>query len=421
MADLMSGLMAGANFATGYQQGQQTNIQNTAYNKMNQLSLEDAQLKMDQERLSLKQQQVLSDKAMQLFNPTTPGNGQPTPGDVPQATMPGGNQPLAATGQAVDNGDPSDKMDQLAQTAAGSGDLTHANQLWTNAANLRNAKFEQAQKQSAMQTAELKRQQMHYTLASQYAGTVDDSESGFNQWKMAMLSDPNSSQGERQNIANMNYRTGIMGQIRDSGMNASQQAAIKLRQEQFTEQQRVNDLQEAHRDRQDTEKAAHDRALEASKVTQAKVGAAAKASTANDLAAATAATKEAMGGDTVDTKDPGFMRARENVSARALQIVRDNRAVTYPQAVTMAAAEAKRNGEFQDITTADTHSKIFGLRVPFTGDDASTKPGYREQGSTPETAIHFTGQAKSELIPGKFYQTGNGLMQWTGTGWKPQS
>lgn len=419
--NLLGGMQALSNFGTGYLQGQQTDTQNTAMNKMNQLALQDAQLKQDQEKLSMKQQQLLSDKAMEVFNPMGPPAGAPPTGGqpVPPASMPGAGAPMADTSQATAGTDPSEKITELANFAASKGDLAHANELWTNAANLKTAQFEQQQKQSAIQVAEMKRQQMHYSLAAQYAGTVEDSPEGFSQWKMAMLSDPTASPEERQNIANMPYHPGVLDKIKEAGLTASQQATAKLKEQEMAEKKRVDDLQESHRQRQDLERTAHDRAIEQAKKVQTKVGAAAHAPTETQLDNVTQVVKDNMPG--VDVSGPEFDQARRSIAARAAQIVQGNRAVTFTQAAAMAASEAKKNGEFEKVTSPDTHAKIFGHNIPFTGQSAATKTSFKEKGAIPDEAIPFTGQAKSELVPGKFYKTGNGVMQWTGTGWKPQS
>lgn len=418
--NLFGGLQALSNFGTGYLQGQQIDTQNTALNKMNQLAIQDAQLRQEQEKLNMKQQQLLSDKAMEVFNPMGPPAGQATPEGqpVPPASLPGTDAPLAQTDQATQV-DPSAKMTELANFAASKGDLVHANELWTNAANLRNAQFEQEQKAAAVKVAEIKRQQLHYGLAAQYASSVEDTPEGFGRWKMAMLSDPTSSPEEKQNISNMPYHPGILDKIREAGMTASQRATQQLKEQELTERKRVNDLEEMHRQRQDNERAVHNRAMEEREHTQAKVGAAARAPTETQLDNVTKVVKDNM--PDADVNSPEFDQARRSIAARAAQIVQGNRAVTFPQAAAMAAQEAKKNGEFTIITTPDTHAKIFGHNIPFTGSSPEEKASFKERGAIPDEAIPFTGQPKSDLVPGKFYKTGSGVMQWTGTGWKPQS
>lgn len=405
--NLLGGLQAGANFGTGFLQGQQTDTQNTAMNKMNQLALQDAQLKQDQEKLSAQQQQALSDKAMELSiqsGGTSPNRQGP---------------PVAPVDPAQNINNLIQTNTELAKTALSKGDIAHFSQLSTNVVNLQTAQFEQAQKQSAIQVAEMKRQQMHYGLAAQYAGSVEDSPEGFNQWKMAMLSDPTASPEERQNIANMPYHPGILDKIKEAGLTASQQATAKLKEQEMLEKKRVDDLQESHRERQDLERTAHDRAIEQAKKVQTKVGAASRAPTETQLDNVTQVVKDNMPG--VDVSGSEFDQARRSVASRAAQIVQGNRAVTFTQAAAMAADEAKKNGEFEKVTSPDTHAKIFGHNIPLTGQSAVTKTSFKEKGAIPDEAIPFTGQAKSELVPGKFYKTANGTMQWTGTGWKPQS
>lgn len=418
--NLLSGMQALANFGTGYFQGQQTSIQNAALNQHNQLANQALQTQQDQVKLSQQQQQLLSDKAIELFNPAGGGlGGQPAGGQAPPpATMPGSSTPMADTNQAT-QADPTKKLSELANFAASKGDLTHANELWTNAANLQNAQFEQQQKQAAAQVAELKRQQMHYNLAAQQAGSVEDTPEGFNKWKMAMLSDPTASPEERQNIANMPYHPGLLDKIKEAGMTASEQASAKLKEQEFAEKKRADTALEAHRTRQELEKTAHDRAIEQAKKVQTKIGAAARAPTETQLDNVTQVVKDNM--PDVAVTGPEFDQARRSIAARAAQIVQGNRAVTFPQAAAMAAEEAKKNGEFEKVTSPDTHAKIFGHDIPFTGQSPTTKASFKEKGAIPDDAIPFTGQAKSELVPGKFYKTANGTMQWTGTGWKPQS
>ena len=410
--NLMQGLMAGANFGTGFQQGQQQSTQNNVANQMNQLALQDEQLKVDQDKLMAKQQQTLSDKAMQLFNPTG-GGQQPAGGNpVPPSAMPGA--------PSTDSDQPVDKITQLANFAAGQGDLVRANELWTNAANLKNAQFEQEQKQSAMQTAELKRQQMHYGLAAQYAGTVEDTPAGFSQWKMAMLSDPNSSPQERQNISNMQYRPGILQKIRDSGATASQIASQQMREQEFAERQRVNDLQEMHRDIADMQRERRIEAMDRDHAAKKKVGAAAKAPTSTDVAQASAVVKQVMGKD-ADTSSEDFKLAATNIAGRALQIVQGNRAVTYPQALQMAAEEAKKNGEFTTIKTPDTHAHvpdwmplIGGDKIPLTGKSPTNKPAFQQKGMTRDSAMPLPA-SKADLIPGRWYTANGKVEQYTGS------
>lgn len=408
--NIMNGLMAGANFGQGYLQGQQTANQLDYQNQMEQLGLENAQLQAAQAKLSLGQQQALSDKAMQLWNPSAPAGGN----QVPPAVMPGSDQPQTQP-QSMDT---PDKVEQLADFAASRGDLVQANQLWTNAANLRNTQATTQQHQSAAQLGELKRQQSHYEMASQFAATLPDTPDGFNQWKMMVLADPSSSPQERQNVANMQYRPGLMQTIRDSGMNASQSAAAKMRDLEFQEKQRVNDLEEAHRIRQDTEREHHDRAMEAARTTSAKVGAIDKAPSAEELKTATPLIAQTLGIKETDPILSGLDPNNANkftqntpavigIVSQAKQLMTANRALSYPQAVAMATQQAKANGEFPEETTTTTHL--------FAPDTTTKKTTFKNMGMTRDNPIDMSNiNNKSDLIKGRWYKMGDQIEQWPG-------
>lgn len=408
--NLMNGLMAGANFGQGYLQGQQTANQLAYQNQMQQLSLDDAMLQNQQQHLSLAQQQALSDKAMQLWSST----GQPQANPVPPAQLPGVSQ---QTDQTQGQQDTPDKMEQLANFAASRGDLVQANQLWTNAANLRNNQATVQQHQAAGQLGELKRQQAHYEMAAQFASTLPDTPEGFNQWKMMVLADPSSSPQERTYVANMQYRPGIMSTIRDSGMTASQAATAKMRDMEFQERQRVNDLQEAHRLRQDTEKEQYDRARIAAMNRNTKVGAIDKAPSTTEMKSAVPLIAETLGIEesdpTLSTTDPSTGKATQatpaviGVVSQAKQLMSGNRALTFPQAVAMAAQQAKANGEFQTQTTTEHH--LFGT------DTISSKTSYKNMGMTQENPIDLsTIKNKDQLIKGRWYKMGDKVEQWQG-------
>lgn len=408
--NLMNGLMAGANFGTGYLQGQQLSNQLAYQNQMQNLALDSAALQNQQQHLSLNQQQALSDKAMQLWSPT--GQSQTNP--VPPAQLPGVSQ---QTDQTQGQQDTPDKMEQLANFAASRGDLVQANQLWTNAANLRNNKASTQDHQAAAQLGELKRQQAHYEMAAQFASTMPDTPEGFNQWKMMVLADPSSSPQERTNVANMQYRPGIMSTIRDSGMNASQAATAKMRDMEFQEKQRVNDLQEAHRIRQDTEREAHDRAMEQARATSTKVGAIDKAPSTTEMKSAVPLIAETLGIEesdpTLSTTDPGTGKATQatpaviGVVSQAKQLMSGNRALSFTQAVAMAAQQAKANGEFQIQTTTEHHL--------FDTDTTSSKTSYKNMGMTQENPIDLsTIKNKDQLIKGRWYKMGDKVEQWQG-------
>lgn len=397
--DIMSGLAAGANFGQGFLNGQQQDQNQNYTNRINELMLQSAEQEQQQKQQAAQQQQAIEEEAKKQ-----------------QATQ-----------------DPSQRLTELGQFALNQGDLTHANQLFTNATNLQSDKLHQELMQSAAQTGELKRQAQHYTMAGQLAtslrSTMGDTPQALDHWKAAILSDPNSSPQERQGVMSMSYYPGVMDKLTQVGMTAAQQATAQLQQQRFQQTQQVNAAQEAHMQRQDLERAAHDRAMEQRQVRQEKVGAAAKAPTSEDLRTALPLISSATGIPITDPlfngPDVGASGQRDyntpalvSIVSRAKQLVQENRALTFPQAVTMAASEAKKNGELQVTKSPDTHSKIFGLNIPFSGQDASTQASFNDVGNTQAQPLPFTGQPKGELIQGKYYKTGSGVLQWTGTGWK---
>lgn len=413
--NLMNGLMAGANFGQGYLQGQQTANQLAYQGKMQQIGLDDAQLRLQQEQRDAKMQQDLSDRAMMRWQAQdtaqAPPVSNPTDPNMQMSNLAGAPQQVGVSDQDINN------MVSDARDAMARGDVVHGSQLFTNATNMQNARFEQQQHQAAGQLGELKRQQAHYEMAAQFASTLPDTPEGFNQWKMMVLADPSSSPQERTNVANMQYRPGIMSTIRDSGMNASQAATAKMRDMEFQEKQRVNDLQEAHRLRQDTEREAHDRAMEQARATSTKVGAIDKAPSTTEMKSAVPLIAETLGIEetdpTLSATDPGTGKATQatpaviGVVSQAKQLMSGNRALTFPQAVAMAAQQAKANGEFQTQTTTEHH--LFGT------DTITSKTSYKNMGMTQENPIDLsTIKNKDQLIKGRWYKMGDKVEQWQG-------
>lgn len=414
--NLMNGLMAGANFGQGYLQGQQTANQLAYQGKMQQLSLDDAQLRLQQEQRDAKMQQDLSDRAMMRWQAQdtaqAPPVSNPTDPNMQMSNLAGAPQQVGVSDQDINN------MVSDARDAMARGDVVHGNQLFTNATNMQNARFEQQQHQAAGQLGELKRQQAHYEMAAQFASTMPDTPEGFNQWKMMVLADPSSSPQERTNVANMQYRPGIMDTIRDSGMNASQAATARMKDLEFQEKQRVNDLQEAHRLRQDTEKEQYDSARIAAMNRNTKVGAIDKAPSSTEMKSAVPLIAQTLGLEETDpilsAPDPNspskFTQATPaviGVVSQAKQLMSGNRALTFPQAVAMAAQQAKANGEFPTQTTTEHH--LFGT------DTTSNKTSYKNMGMTQENPIDLsTIKNRDQLIKGRWYKMGDKIEQWQG-------
>lgn len=374
--NILGGLQALGNFGEGYLQSGRQNVMD----QMNNLALQNAQLAFENNKRNLQQQQDLSDWAMQHFNagtaPSAPaamaGMANPAPGGV--GPMPGvsGNMP---TGQSRN---PADFMDQLAMHAASIGDLPQANQLWTNAVNYRTAEGMQQRTQSAVQLANLKRQQQSHAYVASVLGDPSinnspDPQAEFQRRKFMILSDPMVTPQEAQNISRMQYSPGLVDQIRSAGMTSSQQAQDQIRQMQLQERTQHDQATEQQARVQASLRAAQIAAEEKHWQTQHKVGAAQSAPTQSQLKEAAPIVASVIFGDQADNAlrtNPAFRGVDTytssqgrtttdyntlplmNIVSRARQLMSANRALSYAQAVHMAAMESKNNGDWQTTTTS---------------------------------------------------------------------
>lgn len=420
--NLLGGLEAAANFGTGFNTGQQTAINQDYQNRMNAVATDTAETQNQQMHSALDKQSQLNDMAMKLFSPATsdplnPGK-PPAQGGAPQG--PGGpdggagptppNGPSVA-GQATDQSSPVDKLNALANKAAGIGDLATANQLWTNATNMATDKFKQAQEQAATQSAQVKSQIASHGFVAQTIGAAT-SPAEFQQAKMAVLSSPIVPQNEKENIARMQYSPQLVDMVRRTGMNSVQQGNEQLKNLEFQEKQRQDSLTNDLKQTRIASQNAYDDARIAHVATQTKVGAANKSPTKAEQDTADLFVKQQMGAN-LDPNSPAFKQASASIAARAKQIVGTNRAITYPQALQQATEEANRAGDFTQAE--DTRKTILGLKIPGTGE---VKPaGYSGQGQTAETALPMppaTPEGRKQMVPGRWY-----LLQGTPTQYKP--
>lgn len=394
-------LSAFANFGTGYLQGQQTQQQNQLMGQMNKLALGEQQLKYEQDQLSAQRQKDMSDDAIKAFSPTSGITipGQPNP--IPPAAMPGAATPQPSPVEGMDT---AQKMDYLANNAAARGDLIGANELWTNAVNVRSSQALAQQKQDAIKTAELNRQIKSHSFVAQLLGSATDAED-FQQKKFQAIGSGLMTPQEAQNIANMQYSPETVERIRQSGMSSSQQAQAQLRQMEFEEKQRNEAMNQERKDRDQARKDLHEQQWEQHQTKQAKAGAVAKAPSKADLTAADAATKLAFGDAEVDEDSDEFKLARSNIASRAQQLVAGNKAITYQQAVSMAAQEAKDSGE---IGSKEQKTGLFGMQTKKVGT-------FAEKGNVEANPLPLPKHVK-DLIPGKWYSGANGKVEQ----WNPQ-
>ena len=390
--DIMGGLMAGANYGTGYFQGRQQATNEGFQNALNGLIVQKAQNQANQERM-------LQDKMMQLFQPTVtnPLNGQPLSG------APAGNQaPPAPDPQEL-----ASKLMQGAKYALSIGDIEQGNQLATNAINLTSAVGRQQQMAAATQEAELQRKIKSHALVAQTLGAAQN-EQQFDNAKLAILSDPSTSPEEAQNIARLQYSPDTVRQIRLSGMNSAQQAQSQLAQLRQTEQERHNQqLEQADAIRNQIAQ----RRLQAQEQhwkDMGKVGAVGKAPSKTEIATATPVVVSALYPDgNYDPQDMGLRQTINDVASRAKQIVSNNRAVTYPEAVQMALGQMQKSGAIQ-VKPAET----WHLTQPSTWGTSTTPAKVETLGNSQENPIPLKGKSKADLIPGKWYELNGKVEQY---------
>jgi hypothetical protein len=393
-----AGLEAAANAGQGYLQGQQQSQDNQYKNNMQKLAYDQAALDFQQKKLDTDRMQKLSDHMIQTFNPQTPGPKPPgQPGQQGQNPQ---DQMGAMSGGNVD---PGQYTQEAFNYAAKSGDVTHAQELATNLINMRTEQANQAAKQAAMQTSDMKaRQQALETTAQMFQGVTD--QASYDQVRMNIMSDPGMPQSARQAIASLpsNYSPAIVDHIKTEGMKQSETLRLQIQQQNLAERIRQDNFRQQDDQVKNTLSEQREKAQEQHWANQTKVGATNKVPSSNDITFATAATKQAMGPD-VDTDSDDFKNARNSIASRAQQIMKDNRAVNAEQAVQMAAQEAKNAGEIGDKTTTTG-----GVTLPLVGTvgaKTTTKATFQDKGSTPQQPINGDKQVKTEsdLVDGKYY------------------
>ena len=420
----LSGLgMAIGNAGTGFFQGQQQAIDNQNMNAMNRLAVQDAQLNFQQKKLDADRMQQLSDYSMQKFNPAMPQQPPPQQGGNPPASPQGqdSTQPPDAKMNNLASADkPFDPLEyntDMAKKAASIGDVTRAEQFSTNAENIRNSQAQAQQKQSAMQLASMNAQAKALSVTAQMFSGVND-QASYDRTRMQIMSDPEMPQSARQAIASLpdKYSPAIVDHMVTQGQTISQKIQNDIRERQLQERIRNDQAKQATDDIKARTAQARAEADIAHKNSQQKVGAQNKVPNAADLGAATQATKEVFG-EGADINSDDFKAARMSIASRGLQIMRDNRSVNADQAFAMAAQEAKANGEIEEKTIPATYETILDKNL-WEKTPASKKTTFSHKGESSGNAIDFTGQSKDQLVPGKYYNTSNGVLQWTGTGWK---
>lgn len=399
--DLNAGLMALANFGTGYEQGQRQSVAD----QMQKLGLQNAMMQQQQNQQNLNYQRLESDNMMKSFLPKiagTQGPGQPTSGSTQGAAPP------AIPGQ--DNepqfGSP-DWFLQQGKYAAGIGDMNHATEMATNATNATLAQYTQQQKQSAIQMSELKRQaESHANVANILGDPTINSSSNpaqeFHQRLLAILSDPNVSAQEKQNLQGLQYSPQIVDRIAQTGMTSAQKAQQQLRQAQLAETERYHNTETAISKQRLLMEQSHFQAREQDKTAATKVGKGGAAVTTNEHAMAQPIVQEIMGAS-FNPDDPNSDIAVNTIASRAKQMVnRPGSNLSYSQALSIAAQEAKQRGEFKPVDIPKPHW--------WSTQQQGTK--FEQAQGTQDSPIPLDGLSKADLQHGKWYIKDGKLEQY---------
>jgi hypothetical protein len=428
-----AGLQALANAGTGFVQGQEQASQNDYTRQMQTLALQNAHQVADQNSQKAQWQQQEMDDMMKgsIAKPTpiiNPQTGQPLGAPPPQP------QPTPA--QQQEQNDPGTFFSNLAASARSHGDLVGASEAYANLANIQSTQVKQQQEQSAMQTAELTRQEKHFGMTAQAASSLPDTPEGFQQLKMSVLSDPNSSPIERQNFAGLQYTPGIMQKIAQSGMTAAQQATQKMEQMRLANTEMHERIQEGQTAIRDANTNAYRSADLALRVNNKKAGAIDKAPSPEQLRDAMPIVAKRLGVNPTDTtNNPLYSVDATSSNAKSLhspaltEIVSEanqimfadpSRSITFSQAVDQAAQRAVANG---------TLVKPHDVQVPgrLWGTNTEQRPAeFTGEGNTPDKPIPLSASLHKDpalRIPGKIYEMINNktkakvAMKWTKEGW----
>ncbi len=419
--DLMAGLRAGANFGTGFENAQAQAQNNQYTQQMQALALQNAKQTTEQNAQNASYAQQESDYAktlsqMSSFNPVVrdPQSRQPIGQAPQQPAQPSPDQQAKQQQQFYS---------QMAAKATQLGDISRAAQFSTMAMNIQTEQVKQQQLQATAQESELKRQAMSHSAIAQVFSGVQDEQS-FEQKQQEVLSNPAlmMTPQEKQHFAALKYSPQLVQQITMGGMTSAQQAASKLSMLRFNSQQRYQQArleQEAQKTHLEALRTAADIS---SKVTKEKVGAVEKAPSKEQLSMVDPSLQTIMFGKplTGEVPDPNsttggsmldprlmtstYIQARQNITARAQQMVQNNRGLSFPQAVDMAVQEAKVNGQLVPEKPLPDHTQMPGY--------------YAHSGNTKETAIPFhAGIPKEDLIPDKVYTMNGTYRKWTKEGW----
>ena len=104
-------------------------------------------------------------------------------------------------------------------------------------------------------------------------------------------------------------------------------------------------------------------------------------------------------------KDPAFIQAINDLASRAKQLQMGNRALAYPQAVALAAQQAKQTGELMPATTIPSGH--------WYEKDTQKPADFQSKGDTQTSPMPLP-KSRSDLIVGKWYTHNGQVEQYTG-------
>lgn len=378
-----AGLMAGANFASGFQQGQQQRLQEN----MQQLAFQNAQLQEQQNALNMKRAQAEADYSMSLF---TTGIKDPV------------------TGQTIGGNDisPQQYSQAMGRFAATNRDPAGAMQYFTQGANFQSNQEQQQLRAAQVQAANAKRHAQQAKDGADLAAALPDSPRSLQQWKAQMIAEhPDLTPEERQNIASIQYQPGVLDRIAHTGMSAYQQFQLKdaqaWAQQEAAHQQQQNQLARARLQEQQR----HDQVVESQKKNGGDKPFPHPTPAMTDQAYA--ALGQAIGQKvTLDSNnnpsfgDAQFNNAAQDIAEQAAALAGQNHALTYRDALSQIIQSYKTSGMLPQTPNApglmDRAADLVGIHT-----NPGTSTSFKDLGTSVQNAI--PAKKGMTFIPGKIY------------------
>lgn len=445
--NLMNGLMAGANFGQGYLQGQEQSTLQNYQNQMNNLTLQDTQLKVQQDQQNAQRAQAMSDYMMGKFQ--AQDTKQATPVGMPNMSSVGQTPATAADPQQqLTSRLQAGVLDQLdfADHAKATGDMDHYQQFMTQAANMSNTLTQVQQRKASAENSQAKATIAYATEMGNWASQLPDTPEGFAQLKAIGLSQFPENSEAHQNLANMQWRPGLMSQLSAAAMTAAQRAhadieATKLKMDEANISNEIANRNANTAIRQRLEKW-----KESQPSGRSKAGHGSKAPTSTQINSAAPIVAQALYGDKwkeqLSGNNPLFSGAKSYTDSKTGRYTPDydtpamqhivsvankkmsqTPGLTNEQAIRESVQEAKQAGVIVVSPAQSIPETTFGFdlghkkEIPGSTSFNSDKETNNDLG-TKTNPRPFTGQKPSELVKGQSYQTASGTLTWTGTGWR---